>query len=231
MKPDTSEAGAPRRRHRAAGKGRDWEIDGKNGRDAAERLLLADEAARILIEQGLTDFERARRKAAERIGIRDRRRWPDNAEIEAALLARHRLFRAEDQARIARELLVAALGAMRLFAAFDPKLIGAALNGTADRESGVELLLFADAPEEVLFLLMDRRIPWRDGERILRSGAGERQAYPTARFMAGTLAFTLILLPSRARRQLPLDPITDRPYRGADLAEVERLLTDPIPTE
>jgi hypothetical protein len=44
--------------------------------------------------------------------------------------------------------------------------------------------------------------------------------------MAGDVPFELTVLPVQALRNPPLDPVTERPERGADIAEVERLLAE-----
>ncbi|MCI0516228.1 MAG: hypothetical protein L0Y45_00180, partial [Woeseiaceae bacterium] len=54
------------------------------GNDRA-RLVLAQEAARIIAEQGIADFRLAKTKAAERLGMRDHGSLPGNAEIDRAL--------------------------------------------------------------------------------------------------------------------------------------------------
>jgi len=79
-------------------------------RTDALRARMAYEAARIMIEQGLSDFDRARRKAATRTGIRDRRHWPDNETVQEALLTQRRLFRDDDAAQL-RRMREAAAGA------------------------------------------------------------------------------------------------------------------------
>lgn len=193
-------------------------------RTAAQRDRLAYEAARIILEQGLTDYDRARRKAAERVGTPDRRHWPTNEAVQAAVLAQRRLFLGREDVEERRRLRAAALQAMTCFAAFSPRLVGDALSGAVSAQTRIELLLFADRPEDVIFALIEQQIPWREAERVLRHRRGQRQGYPAFRFLAGDLPVELVVLPPRALRDLPLDPVTDRPFRGADRAEVEQLL-------
>lgn len=195
-------------------------------RTSALRERLAYESARIMVEQGLPDFERARRKAAERMGVIDRRHWPSNELIQEAVLTQRRLFSGSAHERACLDLREEALQAMRIFQDFLPRLVGAALSGAGDRQGGVELLLFAERPEDVILALLERRIPWQESERGLRYPGGQRQNHPVFRFMAGETPFRLTVLPPRALRNPPLDPVTDRPWRGADLSEVERLLED-----
>ena len=191
---------------------------------AGQRQRLAYEAARIMAEEGAAEFERARRKAAERLGLSDRRCWPSNGEIQDALLAHRRLFQGDKQVRELEHLRRQALSAMRRFAAFRPRLVGPALTGTGDAAQGVRLFLFA-SPEEVVFALIDQGIPWEEREVSLRYAGGVRRAHPVFGFFAGETPFALIVLPLEARRNPPLDPISERPDKGADAAEVERLLS------
>ena len=188
------------------------------------RQRMAYEAARIMIEQDLPDFDRARRKAAERTGILDRRSWPANDEIQEAVLTQGRLFRGEAGERELRRLRGEALRAMQAFRAFSPRLLGSALTGLGCAERGVQILLFADCPEDVVFSLLEQRIPWHERERSFRYSDGERRVHPVLRFVAGDIPFELIVLPRQAIRNPPLDPVTERPERGADIVELERLL-------
>lgn len=197
-------------------------MSGRN-RPSDQRQRLAYEAARIMAEQGVIEFDRARRKAAERTGIGDRRCWPNNEEIQEALLAHRRLFQGERATEV-DALRRQALIAMRRFAPFHPRLVGPVLRGTADTSQGVRLHLFADAPEELVHFLVDQGIPWQEGELTLRYAGGARRAHPLFGFYAGEVPFELVVLPREARRNPPLDPVSERPERGADAAEVERLL-------
>ena len=59
------------------------------------RQAVAEEAARIMREQGVDDFLLAKRKAADRLGVTDASILPRNTEIEAARAAHQRLFAAD----------------------------------------------------------------------------------------------------------------------------------------
>jgi hypothetical protein len=62
------------------------------GRATELRARVAEEAARIMREQGVRDFLLAKRKAADRLGVTDRHALPANQEIADALAAQQRLF-------------------------------------------------------------------------------------------------------------------------------------------
>jgi hypothetical protein len=197
-----------------------------SGRDRgnAAPWRIAYEAARIMTEQGESDIDRARRKAAARTGVLDRRRWPTNEAIQEAVATQRRLFVDSAQARDLQRLRRDALQAMHRFQTFSPRLIGPVLHGSGQPEQGVQLCLYAERPEDVVFALMDQRIPWHERERNFRYGGGERRTHPVFRFLAGGTPIELIVLPRPALRNPPLDPLTERPARGADRAELERLM-------
>lgn len=198
-------------------------MSGRN-RSNVQSQRLAFEAARILMDQGGSDYERARRKAAERAGIGDKRCWPNYEEIQKALLQQQRLFLGERQERELRSLREQALAAMRLFESFAPRLVGPVLSGSADASQAVRLHLFTDNPEDVVLLMLDRNIPWQEREGIVRYGGGVRRAHPLFSFVAGETPFELLVLPLGSQRNPPLCRVSERPDRGADADEVRRLL-------
>lgn len=99
--------------------------------DRRLKTLIAQECARLIVEEGVQNFGAARRKAASRLAINDRTILPDNVAIEQALLDRQRLFHADRQAVHLRGLRETALKAMRFLARFRPRLIGSVLSGAA----------------------------------------------------------------------------------------------------
>ena len=55
-------------------------------RDQQMRVRIAQEAARLMTEEGIHDFYAAKRKAAQHLGAPDTRNMPRNLEVEAAPL-------------------------------------------------------------------------------------------------------------------------------------------------
>lgn len=178
---------------------------------------IAAAAARLAAETGDPDLTEARRKAAVRLGVRDPRLWPDLATVAALLRQEQKLFWDERQTNALAQLRDLAAQAMRDLAAFAPRLVGPVLDGTADIHSPIRLLLRADTPEDVIFALTDRHIPWHDGEVRLHYSRGRQQSRPRLRFRAGDTAVELVILGPADRNDPPVDPDTGRPLRGADL--------------
>jgi len=188
------------------------------------RLRVAQEAARLMSEHGIRDFHHAKLKASERLGILDTQSLPRNDEIERALREHQRIFQADSQPQRLRRCREAALEAMRFLDNFQPRLVGAVLEGTADAHSAVCLHLFSDDPDAVLHFLHERGVPFETQTRRLRTSRDDNAEYPVVLFSADGLSFDLTVLPADALRQAPIDRIDERPMRRAGLTAVEQLL-------
>jgi hypothetical protein len=182
-----------------------------NPRAEMLRLAVAEEAARIMGEQGIDDFRFAKRKAAERLGVTDASILPRNTEIEAALFARRRLFAGEHHEAAIAELRRSALQAMRLMADFEPRLVGPVLSGT-------------ESPEAVSIRLEDHGIPHEVLERRVKFERERALNFPALRFVAGQQTVEAVVFPLDGIRQAPSSPVDGKPMRRATTAEVAALL-------
>lgn len=139
------------------------------------RLLVAQQAARMMAEEGVDDYGHAKRKAARQLGLPDDRCLPSNAEVEQAIREHNDIFHGDSHAQHLARLRRTALDVMRGFARFDPHLTGAVLDGTAGRYAGMEIELFADSLKEVEMFLLNSGIPYRRDEKNQRVGGGKLQ--------------------------------------------------------
>ncbi|MGH8658989.1 MAG: hypothetical protein ACREV4_11090 [Gammaproteobacteria bacterium] len=188
------------------------------------RLHLAQHAARLMAVDGVTSFSLARQKAAQQLGVKSPHRWPDNCELERALAGYQRLFQGSDQeAKVAR-MRQAALEAMRLLAAFQPRLVGSVVSGTATDSCAVCLHVFTDTAEELGLALSEYGICHRSADRRLRIDPKRSKSYPAHSFFAGEIPFEVIVFPLKGLRQAPLSPLDGRPMPRADIAALEKLL-------
>lgn len=189
-----------------------------------QRRHVAVEAARLISEQGIRDYQMAKRKAAERLGIALDAALPKNSEIEDALREHQRLFAGEEHPRVLRNLREAAREALQFFAAFDARLVGAVLDGSADRHSSVCLHLFSDEPEAVARFLDENGIRYEEQDRDLRLTREERRTFPAFTFRAGDTPVDITVLPLAMERQAPLDRNGEKPMDRAGLPALEALL-------
>lgn len=190
------------------------------------RLMVAQEAARIIVNQGIRDFGLAKKKAAERLGLGDRGSLPGNAEIEQAVSEHLQLFAGESHTDLLHTLRQAALSAMELLSPFRPRLVGPVLNGTADANSAVNLHVFADSAEAVAAALDQHGLNFKPYERRLKSRRDRAETYAGFEFHHGEAAVQATVFPVDGIRQAPISPIDGKPMRRADEKAVRQLLRD-----
>ena len=176
-----------------------------------------------MAEEGVRDFQSAKRKAARRLSVPEDKNWPGNAEIEAALKRHLGLFH-QEWPQVLRELRESAIEAMALFRDFAPKLVGEVLSGAVTRFSEVQLHLAASAPEDIALFLAVHNIPYDQEERRLRYNGDRVAQVPVFRFMAGETPFALYVFSPEAMREHPLSPIDGQPMHRAGARELAALV-------
>ncbi|MEO6185342.1 MAG: hypothetical protein ABIP38_11310 [Steroidobacteraceae bacterium] len=187
------------------------------------RSAVAQEAARLMAEHGIQDYLVAKRKAAERYGVVEGSMLPRNSEIEAALASYQRLFGGVQHTSSLQEQRQTALRAMRLLEKFEPRLVGAVLNGTATEFSDIHLHVFSDTPEAVYLCLMDQRYEYEVFERRIRMAPKRQLLVPSVRFEMGAETVEAFVFATDDIRQAPVSPIDGRPMRRAGLQELQAL--------
>jgi hypothetical protein len=197
--------------------------------DDRARQLLAQESARIIVDQGLRDYKVAKGKAADRLGLHQRGALPGNAEIEQAISEHLQLFSGDSHPELLQRMRVAALAAMNLLMDYSPRLVGPVLAGTADENSAVNLHVFADSSEEVALFLDDRGISSKLYERRLKARRGRNvrpDIIPGYRFDYDNERIEATVFPVDGVRQAPISPIDGKPMARLDSKGLKALLQD-----
>ncbi len=188
------------------------------------RQVVAQEAARIIVNHGVRDYRVAKQKAADRLGINGRGSLPGNAEIEAAVAEHLQLFGGDSHADHLRLMRVAALAAMEMLSDFEPRLVGPVLVGTADHNSAVNLHVFADSPEAVAMELDGLGLNFRPYERRLKSRRNRVETYAGFEFHHNHSPIQATVFPVDGLRQAPMSPIDGKPMKRLDSAGLQQLL-------
>jgi hypothetical protein len=196
----------------------------RNNETERTRQMLAQEAARIIVDHGIRDYRVAKQKAAERLGIGARGSLPGNAEIETAVANHLQLFGGESHEDRLRLMRVAALSAMELLASFTPRLVGPVLSGTADENSAVNLHVFADSPELVAMELVDMGVNYKPYERRLKSRRDQFAMFAGFEFHHSNSSIQATVFPVDGIRQAPMSPVDGKPMRRADSDTVQEML-------
>ena len=189
------------------------------------RQQLADEAARLMAEHGIQDFSLAKRKAAERLGVRSTESaLPSNAQIQERLVERQRIFEPDVHDRRIEKLRLVATNVMSVLDLFRPKLVGAVLDGTATVNSPIELHVFSDSPEAVAAALEERGFRLHDSQRRYRFGREDTTEIPGFDLMVDDEELQVMVFPEKGPRHSPLSPIDGKPMRRASRSAVLALL-------
>ncbi len=128
------------------------------------RREIAALAARMIAEDGISDYGFAKRKAARQLGAVNADELPNNAEIDAEVRTYLSVFQDEEHLERQQFMRVAAAEIIRELEAFRPYLTGAVLEGTAGRYSEVEIDLFPESAKEVEIFFLNQNVAYEHRE-------------------------------------------------------------------
>ena len=126
------------------------------------RTRIANLAARMMAEDGISDYATAKRKAAQRLGLPENKsHLPEDREVEADLRAYQRIFHEDEQTERIAHLRQKAVEVMDIVQRFNPYLTGSVLDGTAGRYAEIDIQLFTDSAKDVEIFLLNSRIDYQ----------------------------------------------------------------------
>lgn len=126
------------------------------------RTRIANLAARMMAEDGISDYATAKRKAAQRLGLPENKsHLPEDREVEAELRAYQRIFHEDEQTERIAHLRQKAVEVMDIVQRFNPYLTGSVLDGTAGRYAEIDIQLFTDSAKDVEIFLLNSRIDYQ----------------------------------------------------------------------
>ena len=188
-----------------------------------ERIALL--AARLMAEDGITDFAFAKRKAARQLGAAESQNLPHNSEIEQALREYQALYQRDEQQQRIRALRMQTVGVMRDLARFDPHLTGPVLAGTAARYAPIDLMLFTDSPKDVELFWLNRNAAFKVSEKFYRFSDSARSIPIFTLTGSGDADVRVAIFSTADLQCLPLSPVDGRAIEKARLAAVEAILS------
>jgi len=161
------------------------------------RTRIAQTAARLIAEHGLTDWSLAKRKACRELGLPDHDSLPGNNEVEQALRDYNSLFQAATQPASLRAQRLDALRWMERLSRWDPVLTGAVAAGWATVHSEVRLELEAEDAKAVELALINDGVPYA------QVPAPAAEAAPQLRIESPAATVRLVILSPQQRRNRP----------------------------
>ncbi|MEE9344311.1 MAG: hypothetical protein V3U88_01755 [Methylococcales bacterium] len=165
------------------------------------RQQIAQEAARLIIEEGIGDYQFAKLKAANNFGASSvDTSLPRNEEIDHAMELYHRMYSGEQHHTFLAQQRRVALEAMEFLEQFSPRLTGPVFTGAAGRHSPVMLQVFAETPEAVIITLLDAEIPFDEKSHEVTSPKGKLESYSRLCLRVDKISIELYLLPLKYLR-------------------------------
>ncbi len=180
-----------------------------------------------MADECIRDFQVAKQKARERLGLSKRRApLPSNREIDRALGNRLRLFTGSEFTAALGALREAAHTTMRWLAPFDPRLAGALVRENVTWDTPVEIHLFPDTPEDVAVYLDESGIFYECFERRMRYPRDRIRAIPGFRYAERETAIEILAFAHKDKAEAPLCPVEGRPMQRMSLKTVEEWFAD-----
>ena len=122
------------------------------------RAIIANRAAEIIMEEGITDYHFAKKKAAKYLGEESSDALPSNDEIDGALKEYQKIYQPEIDPQILGNIKKEAMRVMELFKAFNPHLAGQLMEGLVPKYPTLQINLYTDNMKEIEYLLLNSNI-------------------------------------------------------------------------
>ena len=186
------------------------------------RATLAQEAARIIVSEGVHDYQKAKHKARERLHALQGVALPSNVEIESAIRSFTRTF-LPDHGKILWRLRATALSVMNWLTPYSPYLTGPVLDGTAGTDTPISLQVSCDSTEEVLDVLEQRGMAVRIADRYFRQNR-HYSSLPVLVFVYREHEIDITVFSLRHQHQPPKSKTCNRPAQRMNGKALAHLL-------
>lgn len=191
------------------------------------RLMIAQEAARLMYEEGINEYRDAKRKAAKHFGpekvLSLGSHLPSNAEIHEEL---QRLIGIYEEKVLPERLLrlrILALRYMEILEPFSPYLVGSVLSGAVTDRSDIDIHIFAETMEEVEEYLKEKGVPFEQNVVTIRRG-GEFFEYPHIYIEDEGTVIECSLYPPEDIHKRSKSSITGRAIERVDAKKLRKII-------
>lgn len=198
-------------------------------REDKVRRMIAQEAARLMYEEGINEYRDAKRKAAKHFGpekvLSLGSHLPSNAEIHEEL---QRLIGLYEEKVLPERLLhmrILALRYMEILEPFSPYLVGSVLGGAVTERSDIDLHLFAESIEEVEVYLKEKDITFEQDVVTIRRG-GEFFEYPHIYIEDEGTVIECSIYPPEDIHKRSKSSITGRPIERANSKKLRKIIEE-----
>ncbi|MDP2247517.1 MAG: hypothetical protein Q8J65_05250 [Nitrosomonadales bacterium] len=199
-----------------------------SGRNSQLRQRIAQLAARLIADEGISDYGHAKRKAGRQLGITEDHCMPTNSEIEEEIKIFHEIYNSEDQPEALKQLRADALVVMQMLERFNPHLTGAVLDGTAGKYAATDIHLYAESLKDVEMFLLNLQVPYETNEKSYRTHndkrGNDRKKVPVFILEGPNGAIRLSVFDTDAPRNPPKSLIDGQVMNKANLSNLMALI-------
>jgi hypothetical protein len=169
------------------------------------RNHIAQQAAKLMSEHGINDFEAAKKKAAKILGVSPLQQGilPTNQEIQDELALFQQMFPSQSRETHIHTLRQKALRTMHILKPFEPRLVGMVLDGSATLHSPIHLHVVANTSEEVMIHFINLKIPYDAGEQRLILSDKQTMNFPMFRIYLAESPIEITVLPENSLKFTP----------------------------
>jgi len=143
------------------------------------RSIVASRAAEIIMEEGVTDYLFAKKKAAKSLGLLTSDNLPSNHEIDNALKEYQNIFQEQVDSETIVKIKKEALNIMTLFKDFNPHLTGQLLEGLIPKFPKIQINLFTDNLKEVEYILLNKNIAFDIKDKLYQEKLSKKKSTKT----------------------------------------------------
>ena len=181
------------------------------------RFQVAHKAAQMIVEEGISDYAFAKRKAARFFGLLDGDTLPSNDEIKEALRMHQSIFLTKDRASRLKELRLESLNLMKKLNIFNPYLIGNVAEGIAIKYPVIKIQLLTDALKEIEYFLINDGITYNIKDKKINNA--EKETFPILSFENNGVLIELSINP---------DINIKKNIHQYSIKELEKIMTESI---
>ncbi|MDH3693187.1 MAG: hypothetical protein OER96_01270 [Gammaproteobacteria bacterium] len=189
------------------------------------RRVVCEETAKIVIDEGIRDYQHAKLKACERLSVNPDQVMPGNIEIEQAVATRLRIFDGAAHDLRYRQRIQIALELMDEFESFHPRVNSDSINTPTER-SALELHTFADTPEDIYLQLHEHGIPFHDKDKRFRFNHTTWRQIPAVSFIVDEVSVDVCIFRHDRRGEIPRSQIDGNAITRLKKKRLQELLQE-----
>ena len=189
-----------------------------------QRQQICDTAARIIHEDGIRDYHKAKIRACQTLHIKTNALLPTNEEIELAVKRRVQLFtRPTGPDKLQIQLSVAA-DMLNILHAYHPRATGTLFSGIQLKNMPVEIHAFSNSAELIIEELNWRGITSRLVEKRYRHTNAQYEHVPLITCRLDDVDIEISVFEDKALHRSPVCPTNGKVYKRVSLSELNALM-------